>query len=86
MARKDASNFTFEIKEHIAILSTSKTGWNREVNIVSWNGGAPKWDIRDWSPDHSKMGKGISFTGEEFKILQATLEAYDDPYIVEGQA
>lgn len=74
-------SFSFEIKETIEVLSSSnRTGWNRELNIVSWNGNKPKYDIRDWSPDHSKMGKGISLSSEELNILKevlSELEPYD---------
>ena len=38
-------------------------------NLVSWNGGAPKYDIRDWSEDHTKMGKGVTLTAEQAKKL-----------------
>lgn len=69
--------FTFSIARSLGQLSTSRSGWNREVNLVSWNGGRPKLDIRDWAPDHSKMGKGISLTGEEVAILKEILADYD---------
>ena len=66
---------TFEIKESLGILSTNeKSGWNREVNRVSWNGGAAKIDIRDWSPDHDKMSKGITLTDAEAKALVELLK------------
>ena len=43
---------TCEIVEQIAVLSTNaNTGWRTELNIVSWNGRAPKLEIRDWAPD-----------------------------------
>ena len=62
-------SFEFEIVENIAILSKGSKGWQREVNIVKWNGGEPKFDIRDWSPEHDKMGKGICLTDEELLAL-----------------
>lgn len=72
--------FKFEIiKEMGVVLSTNRSGWNREINLVSWNGAAPKLDIRDWSPEHDKMGKGLSMTSEEVAILKEFLENYD-PY------
>jgi len=68
------ANFTYEIKKELAVLSSSaKTGWSRELNFVSWNGSAPKLDIRDWSPDHTKMGKRITLTREEAAILATVL-------------
>ena len=75
MAEK--KEFKFEIVEHVGIISSSPSGWNREVNIVSWNEGKPKLDIRDWAPDHQKMGKGISMTNEEIALLMSVLEEFD---------
>ena len=72
MARND--EFIFEIVEEIGVLSTSKGGWNKELNLVSFNGGAAKYDIRDWSPDHTKMGKGISLNEREIAKLKELLD------------
>ncbi|HHX30814.1 MAG TPA: hypothetical protein GX720_06275 [Clostridiaceae bacterium] len=70
------AEFKFEIKKEIAVLSSSpKTGWNRELNFVSWNGNDPKLDIRDWAPDHQKMGKGITLSHEETAILREILDS-----------
>ena len=71
------AEFKYEITEKVGVLSQSPTGWSRQVNMVSWNDRAPKFDIRDWSPDESKMGKGISLTLEEVKILKDLLDSMD---------
>ena len=63
----------FEITAHLATLSTSPKGWTKELNLVSWNGAAAKYDIRDWSPDHSKMGKGVTLSVDEMKELKAAV-------------
>lgn len=63
----------FEIKEELGTLSESPKGWTKEVNLISWNGAAPKYDIRDWAPDHEKMGKGITLTKEEVQELYKIL-------------
>ena len=63
----------FEIKEHIGTVSESSKGWTKELNIVSWNGANPKFDLRDWAPEHEKMGKGLTFTNEELKNLRDNL-------------
>ena len=68
-----ANDFSYEIVEHIAVLSTSKTGWTKELNLISWNGRIAKYDIREWSPEHEKMGKGITLTDEEFTKLKELL-------------
>jgi hypothetical protein len=64
----------FEIVEEIAVLSETEKGWKKELNRVSWNDREPKYDIRDWSPDHSKMGKGITLSEEEFEELKSVIE------------
>ena len=68
------AEFTYEVTERIAVLSTNARGWERQLNMVSWNGNPPKYDIRDWSPDGSRMAKGISLTEEELKTLKGILD------------
>lgn len=63
------AEFTFDIVEKLLVLSENDKGWTKELNRVSFNGAEPKFDIRTWSPDHSKMGKGITLTNEEFQVL-----------------
>ncbi len=60
---------TFEIVERIGIISDSTKGWKKELNRVKWNDRAPKYDIREWDPEHEKMGRGITLTEEEVKVL-----------------
>ena len=52
----------FEIVRNIRVISESSKGWMKELNLISWNGREPKYDIRDWDPDHQKMGKGVTLT------------------------
>ena len=68
------AEFKYEITERIAVLSQSPNGWERQLNMVSWNDREPKYDIRDWSPDGSKMGKGISMTKEDLIALKGILD------------
>jgi len=63
----------FEIIENIGVLSESSKGWTKELNLVSWNGRDPKYDIRDWDSDHQKMGKGVTLTEEELMKLKELL-------------
>ncbi|EUJ30540.1 hypothetical protein MFLO_10393 [Listeria floridensis FSL S10-1187] len=63
----------YEIVEEIGVLSTNARGWSKELNRISWNGREPKFDIRDWSEDHSKMGKGVTLTDEEAQKLKELL-------------
>ena len=64
-----SSEVTFEILEHIGVLETFSTGWRKELNLVSWNGAAGKYDIREWSPDHEMMSRGITIKENEMRIL-----------------
>lgn len=68
------ADITFEIKETLAVLSVSSKGWQKELNLVSWNGAEPKYDIREWSPDHTKMGKGITLTNEELAKIKEAID------------
>ena len=69
-----AKDFSYEIIENIGILSTSPKGWTKELNLISWNGKAPKYDIRDWSPEHEKMGKGVTLSDDEVSALLELLK------------
>ncbi|NLW78798.1 MAG: hypothetical protein GXY32_05235 [Ruminococcaceae bacterium] len=71
------AEFKYEVTQRIAVLSENPNGWQRQLNLVSWNDRDPKYDIRDWAPDGKKMGKGISMTGEELAILKGVLEEMD---------
>lgn len=68
------SQFKFEIIQNIAVLSTEKSGWTKEINLVSYNDAPPKYDIRTWDPNHEKMGKGITLTKEELTQLESVLK------------
>ena len=67
------AEFKYEITKRIAVLSTNARGWERQLNMVSWNDREPKYDIRDWSPDGSKMSKGISLSHDEMAVLKDIL-------------
>lgn len=59
----------YEIVKSIGVLSESANGWKKELNLVSWNDRAPKYDIRDWDENHEKMGKGITLSEDEMQTL-----------------
>ena len=67
----------FEITKHIGDLSESAKGWTKELNMVSWNDNPPKYDIREWSPDHSRMSKGITLTADDLAALKDLLADID---------
>ena len=68
------ADFKYQIIEELGVLSESAKGWAKELNRISWNGGAPKLDVRDWAPEHEKMGKGVTLTDEEAKALLELLQ------------
>ena len=71
----------YEIVKEIAVLSMSDSGYTKEINLISWNGKEPKYDIRSFSPDREKCGKGITLTADEaaalLKALQEELKSRD---------
>lgn len=79
------TEFTYEIIKQLGVVKTNKSGWQREVNIVSWNHAKPKLDIREWVPNHEKMGKGISLSAEEVAIIKEILDEYDPYELEEGR-
>ena len=64
----------YEIVKEIAVLSTSESGYTKEINLISWNGKEPKYDIRSFSPNREKCGKGITLTEKEAENLLASLK------------
>jgi hypothetical protein len=72
-----ADDFSYEITQKMGAFSESKSGWTMELNMVSWGGREPKYDIRSWAPDHQKMGKGVTTTKEELVALKKLLETLD---------
>ena len=64
------AELTFEIKECLGVLSENARGWTKELNLISWNDREPKYDIREWNPDHTRMGKGVTLSTEEFENLK----------------
>ena len=63
----------YEIIQTCGVLSQAPSGWTKELNLISWNDRAPKYDIREWSPDHSKMGKGVTISPDEMILLRDLL-------------
>ncbi|MCR2823564.1 YdbC family protein [Lederbergia panacisoli] len=67
------ADIKFEVVEHIGVISESSKGWKKELNLISWNGNEPKYDLRDWSPNKEKMGKGITLSKTEVDMLKQLL-------------
>lgn len=76
----------FRIVEYLGVIETQQNGWNREVNIVAWNGGAPKFDIREWDPEHKRMSKGITlFENEAERLSEILSERFSRPMESAGE-
>ena len=67
----------YEITKTLGFLSEGSKGWQKEINLVSWNDRQPKVDIRDWAPEHEKMGKGVTLNKEELKKFKELLNDID---------
>lgn len=67
------ADIKYEIQEKLGVLSENAKGWRKELNLISWNGAAAKYDIRDWAPEHEKMGKGITLSQDEVQELYKIL-------------
>jgi hypothetical protein len=67
----------YEIVKKIGVLSKSASGWAKELNLISWNDREPKYDLRDWSADGMKMGKGVTLSKEELLALKELLNGIE---------
>lgn len=67
------ADIKYEIIETLGVLSENVKGWKKELNLVSWNGREAKYDLRDWAPEHEKMGRGVTLTNEELKELKSII-------------
>lgn len=72
-----AENFTFDIIGESCVISQGSGGWNLELNKISWNKRPAKYDIRSWSGDHQKMGKGVTLSAEELTKLRDLLNSIE---------
>lgn len=69
-----AKEFDYEVVKTYGSLSESSKGWKKEIKLISWNQKEPKYDIREWSPDGEKMGKGVTLSKEELVNLKSLLD------------
>lgn len=71
------ADIKYDIVEEVGVVSESSTGWTKELNLISWNNREAKYDLRDWAPDHAKMGKGITLSINELRELKKLLNNMD---------
>ena len=67
------ADIKYDIEKEIGVISESAKGWRKELNLISWNGKEAKYDLRDWSPEHEKMGKGVTLSKDELIELKELL-------------
>lgn len=71
------ADIKYEIVKHIAVLAEGSKGWQKELNLISWNDKEPKYDIREWAPEHAKMGKGVTLSKDEMVKLKEVLSGIE---------
>ena len=71
------ADIKYEIVKKIGVLTMSAKGWTKELNLISWNEREPKYDLRDWAPEHEKMGKGVTLSKEDLLALKALLNTIE---------
>lgn len=70
-------DIVYNIEKELGTLSENAKGWTKELNLISWNNRDPKYDLRDWSEGHEKMGKGVTLTKDELTALRDLLNKLD---------
>lgn len=68
------AEFKYEIVKNLGIISQPNNGWIKELNLISWNGREPVYDLRTWDEAHERMGKGITLTDDDLKNLKSLLD------------
>lgn len=71
------ADIKYAVTQELGVLSEGSKGWQKEINLVSWNDRSPKVDIRDWGANHERMGKGVTLNKEELKVLKEILMGID---------
>lgn len=63
------ADLKYEVVEKILSVNDGSSDWDLELNLISWNGKEPKYDLRKWSQDGTKMSKGLTMTEDEAILL-----------------
>ncbi len=67
------SDLKYDIIDTLLVFPAVGT-WHKELNLIKWGDHEPKYDLRPWNDDRSKMGKGITLTKEELNYLRSSLQ------------
>ena len=71
--KKANDEITMDIVKKIGAV-----GEKLQLNLISWNGGTAKYDLRNWYTDkdgNEKYAKGITMTADEIKELRNLLKS-----------
>ena len=79
--KNERPELTYKIVKQFGVISTSDDGWNREFNLISWDGLTAKYDIRFWNKSHTKMKNGITLDVERMNLLCMLAFPYIDKHI-----
>ena len=72
--KKASSEIRYEIINELGVIPAEKGSMRLELNRISWNGNEPKYDLRRWSPNRDKMGKGVTMSERELIALYELLK------------
>lgn len=69
----------YEVVEKCGVISENN-GYSLELRYVAWNGGEPKYDLRQWYERDGveKCGKGITLTGEQLEALGEIIKGMEE--------
>lgn len=62
----------YEILETLVNFPEQK-GYHLELNLIKWGDNDPKYDLRRWNDDRTKMTKGITLSKEELVSIIGAL-------------
>lgn len=74
--KKSQDKLVYEVVQNIGIIAEYSNGWTKELNRISWNNQEPKFDLRDWDPDHEHMSRGITLKEDEARVAVELLNSY----------
>ena len=80
-------NITYEIQEHFGVIGKREGGWSKELNLIKWNGGTAKYDIREWDAYHERMSRGVTLTPWEMRtMVDLFVSRNNDAAVARGRA
>ena len=77
---KDTKEFSWNVVTALGNFSETRNNYTKEVNLISWNGRQPVYDIRGFRIDNDGIKhplKGISMSKEDLIALRDLLNKVD---------